>query len=1174
MAWFVLHPPAGVRVVSFFITARFASQSDRTAFLEVVLEQLAEVAGQPMPEFLIESTQQAWFGQLLSDAAAACAEDDKRLVLLVDGLDEDRGVTGGPHAHSIAALLPAVPPAGVRVILAGRPDPPVPTDVPRRHPLRDTKIVRRLDASRLAHMVRDDALQELNELLDGQGLGHHLLGLVTVARGGLSANDMAELSGESPWTVEQTLRSVLGRTFHGRLAHWASSSPPVFVLAHEELQQSAAEYLSRAELDMFTSELHEWASTYQVRNWPPETPVYLLRGYHRLLVAAGDVKRMTALTADLARLDRMLDVSGGDSAALAEIATIQEFICGQEHPDLAAMLTLVVTHNRLARRNSAIPAAVPVAWAQLGNTARAETLAHSVTEPYNQVEVLTAIARALTVAGNVDQAREFTDQAETAAGSVILLRESALEVVAETQAAAGDLSRGEATARSIAYASHRAQALAAVAEVHAESGNGEQARRLAEEAETAARAVDEPEAQGRALAAVVAVRAGLGEFGLAEAIARSITDFAVQAEALTTVAAVQAAADDLSSAQGTIRLIGDPVAQAEALATLAEVLAAKAHETQARLVSQQAEVVVRSVTGIPHTQGKARAALVRAQVAAGELSQAEATAQSIPDPYDPNETLAVVARAQAAAGELSRAEAICRSMTDPDAQAKVLAAVAEAQVKAGNLGGAEATARTVTDPRRQANALAAVAGALAAAGDDTQARRVLEHAETAARSVTDPLADVRTMVAVAGAFAAAGELGHARKVSERAESVAQSIADPHNRGTALALAVDAHVSAGDLVRAEAVARSTTDAYERAYMLTAVVKAQAAAEELGQAQATAQSITDPLVQSDALAEIARAQATAGQASQARATTCLITDPRRRAELMAAVVHALVAAGDHAQARQFSQEAETAARSMTELGLQDDVLTKVAKAQVAVGESGRALTTARSITDGYHRAQALAAVAEVLATGGNNEQARQCSQEAETAARSLSDPNGQGQALIAVTRAQAAVGEPGRAQETIRSITNAFHRAQALAAVAAVLAAGGDKIEARQVSQLAETAARSVTDSVLREMALGAVAEAQLKAGNIDQAAVTADSIMTPTLLAGTLVSFTAILAGPDGTPDRANASAENWFRRLLASALARTNAYLILLPVLAKAEPAAVIEAAPALLSGDTRAVRA
>jgi hypothetical protein len=31
MAWFVLHPPEGVRVVSFFITARYAGQSDRAA---------------------------------------------------------------------------------------------------------------------------------------------------------------------------------------------------------------------------------------------------------------------------------------------------------------------------------------------------------------------------------------------------------------------------------------------------------------------------------------------------------------------------------------------------------------------------------------------------------------------------------------------------------------------------------------------------------------------------------------------------------------------------------------------------------------------------------------------------------------------------------------------------------------------------------------------------------------------------------------------------------------------------------------------------------------------------------------------------------------------------------------------------------------------------------------
>jgi hypothetical protein len=82
MAWFVLHPPAKVRVVSFFVTARFAGQGDRTAFLEIVLEQLAEVTGQPMPDVLTESNKQAWFGQLLHDAAAACEENQQRLVLV------------------------------------------------------------------------------------------------------------------------------------------------------------------------------------------------------------------------------------------------------------------------------------------------------------------------------------------------------------------------------------------------------------------------------------------------------------------------------------------------------------------------------------------------------------------------------------------------------------------------------------------------------------------------------------------------------------------------------------------------------------------------------------------------------------------------------------------------------------------------------------------------------------------------------------------------------------------------------------------------------------------------------------------------------------------------------------------------------------------------------------
>ena len=148
LSTFVLRPPPKwrrrVRLVSFFITARLAAQDTREAFTQVLAEQLAELLGQALPAVLPEATREAYLLGLLSQAAAACKDAGGRLVLVVDGLDEDRGVTTGPDAHSIAGLLPADPPAGMRVILAGRPNPPVPDDVPDWHPLRDPAIIRPL----------------------------------------------------------------------------------------------------------------------------------------------------------------------------------------------------------------------------------------------------------------------------------------------------------------------------------------------------------------------------------------------------------------------------------------------------------------------------------------------------------------------------------------------------------------------------------------------------------------------------------------------------------------------------------------------------------------------------------------------------------------------------------------------------------------------------------------------------------------------------------------------------------------------------------------------------------------------------------------------------------------------------------------------------------------------
>jgi hypothetical protein len=159
MSWFVLHPPPGVRMVSFFVTARHAEQSDRAALIDVMLEQLAELLGESMPAHLTAATRDAHLLGMLKRAAYACEGQGQRLVLVVDGLDRDVEVPSVTGSYSLAALLPAEPAAGMRIIVTGRPG-KIPADVPLGHPLRATRVVRSL--ARPAFVVQQAQLEELH----------------------------------------------------------------------------------------------------------------------------------------------------------------------------------------------------------------------------------------------------------------------------------------------------------------------------------------------------------------------------------------------------------------------------------------------------------------------------------------------------------------------------------------------------------------------------------------------------------------------------------------------------------------------------------------------------------------------------------------------------------------------------------------------------------------------------------------------------------------------------------------------------------------------------------------------------------------------------------------------------------------------------------------------------
>ena len=220
-SWFVLHPPAGVDVVSFFITGRLIGQADSDAFLNAMIEQLNSLypasGGSPA---VAGARVGAWW-DLLDRQRLKPKNVARRLVVVVDGLDEDEAGATPPRGRpSIASLLPRRPPSGVRFIVTSRPDPGLPDDLPSDHPLRIC-TPHRLPVSPVAENIELRAKQELRDLLTGDQIAIDVVGYIAGSGGGLTGSDLSALTGAPPHKLDPILRGVFGRSLYTR----ASADP-------------------------------------------------------------------------------------------------------------------------------------------------------------------------------------------------------------------------------------------------------------------------------------------------------------------------------------------------------------------------------------------------------------------------------------------------------------------------------------------------------------------------------------------------------------------------------------------------------------------------------------------------------------------------------------------------------------------------------------------------------------------------------------------------------------------------------------------------------------------------------------------------------------------------------------------------------------------------------------
>ncbi|MFC9005640.1 P-loop NTPase family protein [Streptomyces microflavus] len=1024
MSWFALHPPQSVKIVPFFITARFAGQSDRAAFIEVVGEQLAELLGQPTPVYLTEATREGHLLAMLEEAAYQCQRRGERLVLLVDGLDEDRGVTTGPDAYSIAALLPARPPAGLRVIVAGRPHPPIPADVPEHHPLHDPGIVRPLGGSPHATAVRADCERELVRLLRGTPEERDLLGLVTAAGGGLSKSDLAELTGCDAWEVTQHLRAVTGRTFTARAGRAQLAAEPgtdtseVYVLGHEELQSTALTMLGRDRLVGYRGRLHDWAGTYRDRGWPPATPEYLLRGYARLLRVTADLPRAVTYATDCARHDRLRDFTGGDADALAEIGAAQALVLASEDPDLVLVAVLAAHRQRLVDRND-YPRRLPAVWAAVGQPDRAEALARGIDDPDSASAALAEIATTVGFAGDRARAARLADAIQGLDGGsdMACWRARRMAAVAEAAGAAGDRDRAAALDRAmdtvLAWAPDREKPLVLAARARAAAAGGDRGRagEMADAIEELAlTSIDswcrsdlegaadsqEPErvttvlkhlevlagtvrsARRRAriekmLAAAAAARIGRHGTALREAATELSRWARPPMWALEVIGPLTEAVVAAADAPRAARLVD----------LIAEAAAVPAHPCWKDSVSLHslAQAAVEALTLCADRERAAGLALALEAVAGVSTEPGSAVSPARPgsgdDGADNDVLLVAAAGAAALAGNDARAEALARAITDPYQHAEAVVLMAKVLLDRGDHDRAAALAavaerfcRDSIQPALRAGALAALARATGLVGDREGAARLTGALANLVGATVSPYWRAKAQMSWVTALAATGE-------ADRAESLARTITVPVYREWTQQELVRVHSERGEFDRAEALVRGIGNEKERGEAASALAHAAITHGAFYRAHRLLDEFPGPPEDRARLfAALTRAAAVGGARHRADVLACSLRDLARtcsgsQSRRDPVAWHAAEAL---AWSRRFDA-AEALARDITDPICRAQAMAALVTAAARSGEPGLAAVWAhqsceffRSLTDRYEQSVGLSRLAEAVTTAG--------------------------------------------------------------------------------------------------------------------------------------------------------------------------------------------------------------
>lgn len=348
-------------------------RNTRTGFLASLRRQLQ------VPAPRRKSSDEAEFTRLLTKAASHSRKQKRQLLLVVDGLDEDpawptAGAPGGTGEASLAALLPAAPPANVRVIVSSRRSGPLPADVPDGHPLRGRECLRPLTAGDWSEEVEQAGFADLERLRTTE-LGRAVTDLLalTDGGGGLRAGDLAELTGASVEDVTGLLHSRDQRCIVSN-----EESAGAHLLSHSTMPHAVRREWDQATVEHCTRQVHAWAERWREAGWPEGSPTYLLTEYPRILDTAGERGRFL--------LDPLRQLRVGDSLGpqvlLDQLRVLKSGfkaaeVSDPEQPAAEATVRLAAALDLVQHQVGSVPPRAPVLLVRLGDVAHACIVARS-----------------------------------------------------------------------------------------------------------------------------------------------------------------------------------------------------------------------------------------------------------------------------------------------------------------------------------------------------------------------------------------------------------------------------------------------------------------------------------------------------------------------------------------------------------------------------------------------------------------------------------------------------------------------------------------------------------------------------------------------------------------------------------------------------------------------------